>query len=104
MNDEQDAIIDEFLHGQPRSETWQSLKETLAVRLADARAARDACDADDPRRAGLERKVRELAQQVRVLAEEEAVTRFVEESVRASLARPRIPGSDDEEDDEAGYY
>ena len=103
MNDEQDAIIDEFLQGQPRSETWQSLKETLAARLADARAARDACDEDDPRRGPLERKVRVLAQQVRVLAEEEAVTRFVEDSVRASLARPRLPG-DDEEDDEAGYY
>lgn len=103
MNNNPDAIIDEFLQGQPRSETWQSLKETLAARLVDARAERDACAPDDPRRALLEKKVRELAEQVRVLAEEEAVTRFVEDSVRASLARPRMPG-DEGEDDEAGYY
>lgn len=102
MKNEQDPVIEEFLEGQPRAQTWRALKETLAARLADTKASYAALDPDDPRRAGLERKLRELREQVRALAEEEAVTQFVEESVRASLNRPQ--GMSEEEDDEAGYY
>ena len=85
-NDEQ--VIEEFLEGQPRAEMWRSLKESLNERLADAVASRDALAEDDPQRAAAEKRVRELRRQVAALAQEEAVTQFVEDSVRASLSRP----------------
>lgn len=101
--DRDDQVIEEFLEGQPRAETWRSLRETLAVRLADTRAERDALPADAARRAGLERKIAELRTQVAALAQEEAVTQFVEESVRATLARPLASPGDDPDDDGGPY-
>ena len=65
-----DTVIEEFLEGKPRADTWRSLRETLAARLADAVATRDAASDDDPRRPALERKVRELRAQVAALAQE----------------------------------
>lgn len=99
-----DEVIEDFLGGQPRAQTWRALKETLQARLTDAVAARDALDPGDARRPAWEKKVRELRVQVGALAQEEAVTQFVEESVRASLYRPRRPGADDfdDPDDEQG--
>ena len=94
-----DQVIEEFLEGQPRAETWRSLRETLQARLKDAVASRDAIDPEDPRRSALERKVRELREQVAALAQEEAITQFVEDSVRASVSRPRPFGSGDEDDE-----
>jgi hypothetical protein len=97
---DQDQVIEEFLEGKPRADTWRELRETLQARLQDAVAARDTAAPDDPRRAALERKVREMKEQVAALAQEEAVTRFVEDSVRASLSRPRpFSGGDDDEDE-----
>jgi hypothetical protein len=106
-----DEVIEEFLEGQPRADLWRDLRQTLAERLADAVAARDAVPEGEPGRIPLEKRVAELRDQVAALAQEEAVTRFVEDSVRASLNRPRRPGSggggddgDAFDDDEAGYY
>ena len=94
-----DEVIEEFLEGQPRAQTWRELRETLEARLKDAVAARDEIDPEDPQLPALERRVRDLRAQVAALAQEEAVTQFVEESVRASLNRPRpFDEFDDEED------
>lgn len=99
--DPREEAIEDFLEGQPRADLWRELRETLAARLADARAERDAASPDDLRRLELEKRVRELDTQVGALAREEAVTRFVEDSVRASLSRPRPFGAnpDDGEED-----
>ena len=91
-----DRVIEEFLEGRPRAEAWGELRDTLAARLRDAVAERDALPEGDPARAGLEKRVRVLREQVAALAQEAAVTQFVEESVRASLSRP---GGDWDEDD-----
>ena len=91
-----DQVIEEFLEGRPRAETWGELRDTLAARLKDAVAERDALAPDDPAHTGLEKRIRALRQQVAVLAQEAAVTEFVEESVRASLSRPRDWDEDDE--------
>jgi hypothetical protein len=99
-----DPVIDEFLEGQPRSDTWRELRESLQARLDDARADLAAAPPDDPRRTDLGRRVRELKTQVAALAQEEAVTQFVEESVRASLSRPRSLSGNDDEDDDGGPY
>ncbi len=98
--DPRDEVIEEFLAGAPRADKWREYHDVLLARYRDAVSARDAADPDAPGFSELEKRVRELREQVRVLAEEEAVTRFVEDSVRASLTRPRpfvVPG-DDEDD------
>ena len=100
MNDP-DQVIEEFLEGQPRAEMWRELRETLAARLKDAVAERDALPEGDSARAGLEKRVRELREQVAALAQEEAVTQFVEDSVRASLSRPVGAYAWGDEDEEA---
>lgn len=94
-----DSLLDTFLEGKPRSETWQRLKESLQQRLDALRIERDACDKADPGYDALDRKVKELRQQVAALAEEEAITRFVEDSVLATVARPHpLEAFVDEED------
>ena len=93
-----DQPIKDFLEGQPRAHFWRELRETLAERLRDALAERDALPEDDPTRPTREKRVRELRAQVAALAQEEAVTQFVEDSVRASLSRPGAALSDDEDE------
>lgn len=98
LYDPREEIIEEFLDGQPRAAKWREYKEALRTRLAIAREKRDALPESSPERAEWEQKVVELREQVRVLAEEEAITEFVEDSVRASVSRPRpFPDFDDEE-------
>jgi hypothetical protein len=83
---ETDPILDPFLNGSDRADTWREYKETLAVRLKALIAERDAAT-NTLQRAALDKKVTEMKEQVRVLAEEEAITRFVEESVYATISR-----------------
>lgn len=103
--DPNEQAVDDFLEGAPRANTWRDLRETLAARLRDARSDLELLPQDDPRRHDLEKRVRELREQVAALAREEAVTQFVEESVRASLSRPHPFGAgDDNEGDDGGPY
>jgi hypothetical protein len=103
VGDENEQIVDEFLGDQPRADTWRSYKEALAARLKEALEARDAVAPDSLQYLNLDRKIGELREQVRVLAEEEAITQFVEDSVRATMTRPQTFQSGDEFDDEVGY-
>lgn len=101
-----EQALDDFLEGQPRAEQWRGYREALAARLRDAIAARDTAAADDPQRPNLDARVEELREMVHALAEEEAITQFVENSVRAAIARPAPPprpGDEFDLDDE-GYY
>lgn len=86
---EDEQILEEFLGDQPRAETWRSYKEILAERLKEALTSRDAVAPDSLQYLNLDKKVGELREQVRVLAEEEAITQFVEDSVRATMTRPQ---------------
>jgi hypothetical protein len=98
--------LEQVLGDQPRADQWKEYREALAARLRSAITARDACTGDvgSRERAILDARVAELREMVRVLAEEEAITRFVEDSVQASLSRPASSVSDDEFDlDDAGY-
>jgi hypothetical protein len=101
-NTEDEQIVEEFLGDQPRADTWRSYKEALAERLREALASRDAVAPDSLQYLNLDKKVSELREQVRVLAEEEAITQFVEDSVRATMTRPQTFRPGDEFDDE-GY-
>ena len=82
---ETDPILDPFLNGSDRADTWREYKETLTTRLIALIAERDVING--PQRAPLDKKITELKEQVRVLAQEEAITRFVEESVFATISR-----------------
>ena len=102
-NSEDEEILDSFFGENDRASELRELKETLQTRLRIVTAERDAMPEMDGGRASLERKIRELKEQVNVLAEEEAVSSFVEESVRATLYRPG-GGSDLGPDDDGGPY
>lgn len=97
--DPREEVIEDFLDGQPRAETWREYKEALSSRLKYALADLKASLPDSPDRAALEEKVAELREQVAALAQEEAITQFVEDSVRSSLSKPR-PFPDFGDDDE----
>lgn len=99
-----EAVVDDFLGGGTRASDLSELRRVLEDRLRDAKAERDTHDIGTPRRAILEKRVHELREQVAALAQEEAVNRFVEDSVRATLAKPHRAGTTggfgDEFDDE----
>jgi hypothetical protein len=103
MNSEDEEILESFFGENTRARELRELKETLQTKLRIVTAERDAMPELDGGRAMLERKIRELKEQVSVLAEEEAVSTFVEDSVRATLYRPNT-GSDLGPDDDGGPY
>ena len=100
----EDVVIEDFLEEQPRASQWREMRETLQVRLNDALHTRDISAPESRERAAAEKKVRELKAQVAALHTEEAITQFVEDSVRASLSRPRHAGNFSDEDDEMAAY
>ncbi len=101
--DPREEVIEEFLEGQPRAGTWRELKEALHTRLVRAREEQEQTRANSPERAAIDERINELKVQIHALAEEEAITQFVEDSVRASLSRPR-PLPDFGEEDDGGPY
>ena len=79
----EDALIEAYLEGAPRAHTWGELREALEARLEAAATATE---------------VETLRRQIAALAQEEAITRFVEDTVRISLARPRDAEFENEEE------
>jgi hypothetical protein len=105
MNPKQrELVIDEFLEGGTRADQWLEMRELLSARLKDAIADRDNAPEGSASRNSLEKKISELRDQVIALAEEEAITRFVEDSVRATISRPSHLTASEDEEDEIGYY
>ncbi len=87
--DPRDEVIEDFLEGQPRAERWREYRLALTTRLDAAKEKHAATTEGTADRAELDERIKELREQIRVLAEEEAITQFVEDSVRSSLTRPR---------------
>ncbi|GAB4461826.1 MAG: hypothetical protein OHK0029_27700 [Armatimonadaceae bacterium] len=98
-----DDAIEQVLGDQPRAEFWRELRTALYARLKDAIAQRETVPPDSPERAALEERIAELRQQVAALAQEEAITEFVEDAVKATLARPPWRFGDDEDFEDDGY-
>lgn len=90
--DDADAVITQFLEGAPSADTWGSLRKTLEDRLRDLKAQGEV--ATDIERT---KQYEQLKAQISALAQEEAITRFVEDSIRAMISRPG--GSLTEEED-----
>lgn len=83
MNDRMDDAVREFLGGAAPASELRLWREALEQRLTRLRAEA----ARDPQsREALRLKIEHLEKQVHALREEEAITDFVEESVRAAVA------------------
>ncbi len=90
-------ILEEFLGDTPRASEWRALREALRERLRVVLSSRDA-ETEPSARALLETQVATLRKQIGALETEEVVAQFVEDSVKASLARAPLAGSLDEEE------
>lgn len=83
-----DTIIEDFLGERPRASQIEGWLEALRSKLARVREEARQASAEDAVR--LRNKVRELEQQVAALEKEAAITQFVEDSVRVTLAMGAI--------------
>jgi hypothetical protein len=81
---DQDEAIQDFLGERPHADQLRGWRETLEHRLQSLveNRARGTADAD----AALEAKIAGLKRQIAALGQEEAITQFVEDSVRVTLA------------------
>ncbi len=91
----EDDTIREFLGERPAAAQLREWRDALERRL-------DALEGDRKKAAGpvpasLESKIAQLKRQITALQEEEAITQFVEDSVRVTLAMGAVSeGMDDE--------
>jgi hypothetical protein len=92
---DEEAVIEEFLGENPRARDLRLMRTALEQRAAMFRRER-ARVTDEKERAGLDTKVAELEKQIAAIRQEEAITTFVEDSVRVTLHRPSL--ADLEED------
>jgi len=90
--DTQGDILEEFLGDTPRATEWRTLRDALRERLRALVRSRD-LETDPAALATLEAQVAALRKQVAALETEEVVAQFVEDSIKASLARAPAYGS-----------
>ncbi len=94
-----EAAIDSVLGEYPRASELQQLIAALAQRRkATLREADKSASAGE--RIKLEARLAEMDMQLKVLREEEAITTFVENSVRATVNKPPAAYRDSDEDEE----
>lgn len=93
MDDELDQAIDEALDGKPRAAEIAAMVAALVDRRDAFVRERDGASTPDDQKAWAD-KVHEVEKQIRLLREEQAITEFVENSVRFTASKPRL----DEED------
>ena len=92
---EEDTVVQQFLGDRPNAEQFRDWRVTLERRLQAM--VEDRKSAEGPAAASLDARITQLKRQVAALQEEEAVTQFVEDSVRVTLAMgavtqgPEIP-------------
>ena len=91
-------ILDEFLGDTPRATEWRGLREALHGRLKAMRRSRD-METEPLALQALETQIATLRKQVAALETEEVVAQFVEDSIKASLARAPAYGSLDEDEE-----
>ena len=90
-------ILDEFLGDTTRASEWRALREALRERLRAVLRSRDA-ETDLTAFAALEAQAAALRKQVAALETEEVVAKFVEDSIKVSLARTPLDLGEDEEE------
>ena len=85
-------ILEEFLGDTPRAAEWRALRDALRERLRALVRSRD-LETDPAALTALETQIAALRKQVAALETEEVVAQFVEDSIKASLARAPAYGS-----------
>ncbi len=83
----EDQAIESVLGENPRATELQSMIEAVLSRKAAVLREAEQTDSGSVR-FKLEAKAAELAMQLKVLRDEEAITSFVENSVRVTLSKP----------------
>lgn len=86
-----EQVIEDFLGDTPRAAQWRALRQALTERLtALRRQRREEAQSDAPAAArlqALEAQIAALDRQVAALETEEAVSQFVEDSIKVTLSR-----------------
>ena len=96
--DPEEQVVDEFMQGGLRADRLDDLCEALRLRIR-AMKAEIASRPESPARDDLEKRVKEARHQLAVLRQEQAISQFVEESVRATLHNDAVrPEAIEEED------
>lgn len=91
-----DDLLAEFLGDTPRAAEWRSLRKALRERLNALLESRER-EVDAATHSALEVQITALRKQVAALETEEVVAQFVEDSVKASLARAPLFSDEEEE-------
>ncbi len=89
MQDDTEQAIDEFLEGRPRAQELAEMIAALQVRRETFQRERDAATTDERRKEWASR-IKEVENQIRILREEQAITGFVEDSIRVTVNRTRL--------------
>lgn len=84
-----EQVIEEALGENPRARELHLMRRALEQRLALFRRERESA-ADERERATLNTKINELNKQIAALRQEEAISQFVEDSVRVTLHKPSL--------------
>ena len=92
-----EQAVDEFLGDAPRASEWHALRQALTDRRRGLRSQRQA-ETGPAAQAALDKEITALGKQIATLETEEVVSTFVEDSVRASLARAPRQGEEDFEE------
>jgi hypothetical protein len=97
MHDEEqvheDDVIDDVLGDNPRASQLRLMRAALEERRAAFRAEVDRT-AEEPERTRLQSKLKALDRQIDALRQEEAITEFVETSVKVTLTKAAIEDED----------
>jgi hypothetical protein len=86
---DEDEVIEEFLGDNPRARELRLMRGALEQRLSMVRRELERA-ADERERRQLQSRIAELQQQIAAIRQEEAITSFVEDSVRGSLHKAAI--------------
>ncbi len=93
--DEQEAI-QQFLGDRPDTAQLREWRTTLEDRLKALKGERERLNGDTADK--LDSRIAQLEKQITALSEEEAITQFVEDSVRVTLAMGTVSDGMDELD------
>lgn len=84
---DEEAAVDMFLGESPRATELRLLRQTLENRRRTFRKELEATTGEKERER-LEAKIKEMGKQIKILGEEEAISEFVERTVRVALRKP----------------
>ncbi len=86
---DEEEVIDEFLGDNPRARELRLLRAALEERLTMMRREHERA-VNERLREQLQQRIAELQKQIAAIHQEEAITSFVEGSVRATLQKSAI--------------